>query len=303
MPHHHHHCHHGPVNYNRAFAIGVALNVVYVAVEAACGFAVNSLSLLADAGHNLSDVLGLLLAWGAHFLSGVKPTKRRTYGWGSTSILAAMFNGLLLLVAMGAIVWEAVQRLLVPSPVAGTMLMVVAGIGVLVNTATALLFLRGRHSDLNIKGAFLHMAADAGVSLAVVIGGAGIMLYGWHWLDPGLSLLISFVIVVGTWDLMRDSINLALHAVPADIDPVAVRKYLAELPGVTEVHDLHIWAISTRQAALTAHLVNPACNDNDSFLRDVCQELHDRFGIDHATLQLERGTTGIPCRLAAPDSV
>ena len=297
--------HHAPnhVNYHKAFAVGVALNAIYVVVEAGFGFAANSLALLADAGHNLSDVLGLLLAWAAHYLSQWKPTQRRTYGWRSTSILAALLNALILLIAVGGIAWEAIGRLFESTEVAAGTVMLVAGIGVLVNTATALLFLRGCKEDLNIKGAFLHMAADAGISVGVVLGGLSIIAFGWFWVDPALSLIIALVIFIGTWRLLKDSVNLILQAVPAGIDPTEVNKFLSNLPEVTDVHDLHIWAMSTAETALTAHLVTPDLHDNDAFLALTCGELHDRFGIEHATLQLEQGHHTSHCRLASPDVV
>jgi len=295
--------HHHAGGYNRAFAVGVALNVGFVVVEAGYGFAANSLSLLADAGHNLSDVLGLLLAWGAHRLSQVKPTERRTYGWRSSSILAALANALILLVAVGGIAWEAIRRLQEPQPVPGTTLIWVAGVGVVINTLTALLFLKGRHDDLNIKGAFLHMAADAAISLGVVLGGFGIEMTGRDWIDPALSLVVAAVIFWGTWDLMRDSVNLALHAVPKDIDPQKVRSFLLQRDGVEAVHDLHIWAMSTTETALTAHLVRPVGDDNDRFLAETSAELLERFGIDHTTLQLERELHAELCRQAPADAV
>lgn len=300
----HNHSHdHAPANFNTAFAVGVGLNTIYILVEAGYGIAVNSLALLADAGHNLSDVLGLLLAWAAHYLMKLKPTQRRTYGWRSSSILAALLNALLLLVAIGGIVWEAVGRFSEPAEIAGTTVMVVAGIGVIINTITALLFFKGRENDLNIRGAFLHMAADAGVSVAVVFGGLGIYLYGWLWLDPVLSILIAVVIFWGTWGLLKESVNLALQAVPSGIDPAAVHEYLATRDGVTEVHDLHIWAMSTTETALTAHLVMPDISPHgtDNFLHEICHELHDQFKIEHATLQIEQGTT--ECHLASRDVV
>ena len=307
MGHHHHHhghgCEHGRPDYNRAFAIGVALNVIYVGVEAVFGVLVDSLALLADAGHNLSDVLGLLLAWGAHYLSQLRPTERRTYGWRSSSILAALLNGLILLVAVGGISWEAIGRFFDPLPVAATAVMWVAGVGVAVNSLTALLFLRGRKEDLNIRGAYLHMVADAGISVGVVLAGLAIRLTGLTWIDPAISLVLAAVIFLGTWHLFRDSVNLALHAVPEGIDPAEVRDYLSELPGVTEVHDLHIWAMSTTETALTAHLIRPDANGNDEFLHRLCQELHDRFSIEHTTVQIERGETSSVCRLASPDVV
>lgn len=300
---HSHHGSHTGGSYHRAFAVGVVLNVAYVAVEAGYGFAANSLSLLADAGHNLSDVLGLLIAWGAHFLSRSKPTDRRTYGWRSTSILAALLNALLLLMAVGGIVWEAVRRLAEPQPVFPATLMWVAGVGVVVNTVTALLFLKGRREDLNIKGAFLHMAADAGVSAAVVLGGWGVYLTDWTRIDPILSLLIAVVIFLGTWELLRDSVNLALHAVPRGIDLNEVREFLLQCPGVEGIHDLHVWAMSTAETALTAHLIRPTGNDNDAFLAETAAGLHEQFGIDHATLQIERDYHGELCRQAPSDAV
>jgi cobalt-zinc-cadmium efflux system protein len=293
------HCHHQhAATYNRAFAIGIALNVGYVALEAGYGFAVNSLSLLADAGHNLSDVLGLLLAWGAHYLSQSRPTDRRTYGWRSSSILAALVNACVLLAAVGAIAWEAIRRFGSPQTVPGNVVVWVAGIGVVVNTVTALLFIKGRREDLNIQGAFLHMAADAGVSVAVVIGGWSIMATEQRWIDPALSLLVVAVIVWGTWGLLRDSTNLALHAVPKGIDPGRVRQFLLERPGVEAIHDLHIWAMSTTETALTAHLIRPEADDNDRFLAETSAELHEQFGIQHATLQLERELHAELCRQA-----
>ena len=280
--------HHGPAEYNRAFAIGVLLNSIYIAIEAGYGFATNSLALLADAGHNLSDVLSLLLAWGAHYLSSLAPSGRRTYGWRSTSILAALLNALLLLVAIGGIAWEAIARIGAPTEVAGTTLAVVAGIGVVINLGTALLFFGGRHDDLNIKGAYLHMAADAVVSLAVVISGIAIATMGWGWLDPAISLTIAVVIFWGTWSLLKASVNLALHAVPDGIDAAEVEEVLASLPGVTELHDLHIWGMSTTETALTAHIIRPTELNDDEFLRETAELLKDRFKITHATIQIER---------------
>ena len=279
---------HSPSDYNRAFAIGVALNVIYIVVEATYGFLAGSLALLADAGHNLSDVLGLLLAWGANYLVQRKPTQRHTYGWRKSTILAALTNAIILLVAMGGIAWEAVRRFSDPSPVAGKTVIIVAAIGVVINTATALLFLSGRKTDLNIRGAFLHMAADAGVSAGVVLAGVVILATGWPWIDPVVSLTITAIILVGTWGLLRDSFNLALDAVPAGIDPEAVKTYLSDLPGVTGVHDLHIWAMSTSETALTVHLVKPDARDDDALIEQASRELHDRFGIEHITIQWER---------------
>ena len=290
-PHHHTHDHghsHAPANYNRAFAIGIALNVVYIIVEATYGIITDSLALLADAGHNLSDVLGLLLAWGADFLAQRKPTGRHTYGWRKSTTLAALTNAIILLVAMGGVAWEAVQRFSDPLPVAGKTIIIVAAIGVVINTATALLFLSGRKQDLNIRGAFLHMAADAGVSAGVVLAGVVILSTGWLWIDPAVSLIITAIILAGTWGLLRDSFNLALDAVPAGIDPEAVKSYLSDLPGVKGVHDLHIWAMSTSETALTAHLLKPDAGDDDTLIEQAGRELHERFGIDHITIQWER---------------
>jgi len=279
---------HGPADYNRAFAIGIALNVTYVLVEATYGFLAGSLALLADAGHNLSDVLGLLLAWGANYLVQRKPTERHTYGWRKSTILAALTNAIILLVAMGGIAWEAVRRFNDPSPLAGKTIIIVAAIGVVINTATALLFLSDRKKDLNIRGAFLHMAADAGVSAGVVLAGVIILTTGWLWIDPAVSLVITAIILVGTWGLLRDSFNLALDAVPAGIDPEAVKSYLSDLPGVSGVHDLHIWAMSTSETALTVHLLKPDAGDDDTLIEQASRQLHDRFGIEHITIQWER---------------
>lgn len=296
MAHGHNHGHsHESAGYGRAFAIGAALNLGFVAAEAGFGLVSGSLALVADAGHNLSDVLGLLLAWGASLLVRRRPTLRRTYGLRRTSILAALANAVLLLVAIGAIAWEALRRFGDPGPVAGGTVIGVALVGVAVNGVTALLFMRGQRDDLNLRGAFLHMAADAGVSLGVAIAGVAILTTGWRWLDPLVSLAIVAVIFVGTWGLLRDSVNLALDAVPGEIDTDAVRRYLLNLPTVTDVHDLHIWAMSTTETALTAHLVLPGGHDGDALLARACRELHDRFGIEHSTLQVERGDPAFAC--------
>ncbi|MDO9695255.1 MAG: cation diffusion facilitator family transporter [Candidatus Latescibacteria bacterium] len=286
---------HAPHDYNRIFAVAVALNVGFVIVEAGFGVAAHSLALLADAGHNLGDVLGLLLAWGASRLVQRKPSQRRTYGWRSSSILAAMLNAGLLLVAVGGIAWEAVRRFGSPGEIAGGTVIWVAAAGVVLNTATALLFVAGRKHDLNLRAAFLHMAADAAVSAGVVVAAVVMLRTGWMWLDPTVSLVIAAVILVGTWGLLRESVDLALAAVPAGIDPAAVEAYLNELPGVTAVHDLHIWGMSTTESALTAHLVKPDPRDDDELLARACRELHDRFGIGHVTLQWERGGRPVPC--------
>jgi cobalt-zinc-cadmium efflux system protein len=286
----------------RPFAIGVLLNTAFALIEGALGLWFSSLALLADAGHNLSDVLGLVLAWGAMFLSRQRPSARRTYGLGRTSILAALANAILLYVAVGAIAWEAFQRLQAPEPVAPLALIVVAAIGVVINTATALLFLSRRHADINVRGAFLHMVADAAVSVGVVVGGLAIRATGWSWIDPLLGLIIAAVIAYSTWDLLWHALELALDTVPRGVDHRAVRAYLAGLPGVVEVHDLHIWALSTTETALTAHLVKPGAQVDDDWLHEVAHELHDRFGIAHATIQVETGQGTRGCRLA-PDQV
>jgi cobalt-zinc-cadmium efflux system protein len=288
--HHHGHGHsHAPPpgGWNRAFAIGVGLNLAFVAIETVYGLAADSLALLADAGHNFSDVGSLLLAWGATVLAARAPTPRRTYGWRRSTVLASIASGLLLLGAIAIIAVEAVGRLQSPAPVDGMTMIVVAGIGVLINTATALLFMGGRHGDLNIRAAFLHMAADAGISLGVVLGGVGVLLWGLAWLDPVLSLVIVAIIGWSTWALLREGLDLAIDAVPRGIDPVAVERYLGSRPGVVAVHDLHIWAMSTTEVALTAHLVMPGGSD-DGFLHAVTDDLRDRFRIPHATLQVER---------------
>ena len=295
--------HHAAPNYNRAFAIGVSLNIVFVIIEAGYGIVTNSLALVADAGHNLSDVLSLLLAWGANVLAARRPTPRRSYGFRRVTILASLLSAILLLMALGIIAWEALGRLQEPLPVSGMTILVVAGIGVLINTATALLFVSGRKHDLNIRGAYLHMAADAGVSLGVVIAGITIMATGWLWLDPTISLVITVIILISTWGLFRDSVNLALDSVPDNIDPMAVESYLTGLPDVAKVHDLHIWAMSTTEVALTAHLVVPQLTPDDSFLHRISHTLHDQFGIGHSTLQIERGEEEDFCQQAHPESV
>ena len=290
-----HHHHHPPPDYNRAFAAGVVLNVGFVIVEAVYGMMSDSLALLTDAGHNLSDVLGLLLAWGAAALAKKRPSPRRTYGFSRATIIASVFSGLLLMGAVGAIGWEAVNRLMEPAQPAGGTIMIVAAIGVVINTVTALFFMSGKDLDLNIRGAFLHMAADAAVSLGVVISGALILFYGMNWIDPAISLLIAGVIFLSTWGLLRDSLNLAVDAVPRNVDPKAVREYLAGLPGVLALHDLHIWPMSTTDTALTAHLVMDVFPDDDLFLNDVARELEIRFSIKHPTIQMERYDSDVVC--------
>jgi cobalt-zinc-cadmium efflux system protein len=290
--------HHAVPNYNRAFALGVTLNIGFVVVEAVFGFMSDSLALLTDAGHNLSDVLGLLLAWGAAALARRRPSARRTYGYSRATILASLFSGLLLMGAVGAIGWEAVNRLMEPTQPSGTTIMVVAAIGVLINTATALLFVSGKDRDLNIRGAFLHMAADAAVSFGVVLAGMLIWMYGLNWIDPLISLVIAGVILLSTWGLLRDSLNLAVDAVPPGVNPEAVRSFLTDLPGVEELHDLHIWPLSTTDTALTAHLVMMPFPDSDQFLHDVSIQLEERFGIHHPTIQIERPDSDVICHQA-----
>jgi len=292
----HDHHDHAPANFNAAFGIGIGLNLAFVAIEAYYGWKVNSLALLADAGHNLSDVIGLVLAWGGALAGRLRPDARHTYGWKRASILAAFVNALLLLVAMGSLAWEAVHRLQSPQPIEGVTIMVVAGIGIVVNTATALLFMRGSQQDLNIRGAFLHMAADALVSAGVVVAGGLALWFGWNWLDPVVSLVIAAVIVLGTWSLFRQSLHLLFDGVPEHVDLHAVRALLAGLPGVAQVSDLHVWAMGTSETALTAHLVMPAGGGDDAFLRRATEALHTRFDIHHVTLQVTREAlhTGCP---------
>ncbi len=283
-------------NYNKAFLVGIILNVLYILVEVFYGLLINSMALLADAGHNLSDVLGLLLAWGAAYLAKTASSKKRTYGLRKSTILAALFNAILLMIAVGAISIEAIRKFISPQPVQGLTMMVVAGVGVLINAVTAAFFMRGREKDLNIKGAFLHMAADAGVSLGVVIAGFIIYSTGWLWVDPAISLLIVLVITIGTWGLLKDSFYLSMDAVPKDIDFQEVENYLNGINGVTEVHDLHIWAMSTTETALTAHLVIPDETKDDYFLKKICDDLHSKFGIEHSTIQTEKSAQSSNCK-------
>jgi cobalt-zinc-cadmium efflux system protein len=277
-----------PENFGTAFAIGTALNVAYVVAQVVFGIAAHSLALLADAGHNFGDVLGLLLAWGAIHLGKTRPTARRTYGLGRSSILAALANAILLLLAVGGITWEAVRRFSNPGEVGAKTVIIVAALGIVINGVTAMLFFRGHKRDLNIKGAFLHMAADAAVSAGVVVAGIIIVFTGWHWIDPVTSLAINAIIVWGTWGLLRQSISMALDLVPANVDPAAVRRYLEALQGVAAVHDLHIWPLSTTRTALTVHLEMPEGSAGDEFLHAVCEHLHCDFGIEHSTIQIEQ---------------
>ncbi|RAR64006.1 cobalt-zinc-cadmium efflux system protein [Paraburkholderia unamae] len=299
--HGHHHHHHAPVaGHGRAFAIAVALNVVIVVVQTVYGVIAQSTALLADAGHNLSDVLGLLLAWGAAWLATRRPSAQFTFGFGSSSILASLANAALLLIACGAILAQAISRLLHPAPVAGLDVFVVATIGIVVNGFSAWLFVRGQKDDLNIRGAFLHMAADAGVSAAVAISGLAILATGRTWIDPLMSIVVVLVIVYGTWGLLRESVRLALAAVPANVDIVSVRAFLAQQEGVVDVHDLHVWALSTTGCALTAHLVMPTGHPGDAALDRIVETLNARFGMRHATLQVDLGTSEHRCALDMP---
>jgi cobalt-zinc-cadmium efflux system protein len=292
---------HAPASFGTAFAVGIALNLTFVAVEFVYGVLANSMALVADAGHNLSDVLSLAIAWIASVLARRPPSSRLTYGLGGSSIVAALFNAVLLLVAVGAIAWEAILRLFHPEPVASGTVMIVAAVGIVINGATAWLFASGRKGDLNIRGAFLHMVADAAVSAGVVAAAAVILLTGWLWLDPLTSLVVVGLIVWGTWGLLRDSLAMSVSAVPAAIDPEAVRRYLESRPGVAAVHDLHIWPMSTTETALTAHLVLPGGHPGDEFLMQATTELKRRFGIGHTTLQIEVSAE-TACQLA-PDHV
>jgi cobalt-zinc-cadmium efflux system protein len=299
-PHTHseeHHHHPAPNNQGLTFAITIFLNLAFVGVEFVYGFMVNSTALIADAGHNVSDVLGLLLSWGAIILARRQPSKRYTYGLRSTSILAALANAMLLLVACGAIAWEAVHRFSQPPAIAGLTISVVAGVGIAINGLSALLLMKGSKGDLNIRSAYLHMAADTAVSLAVVIAGIAMLYTGWYWLDPAISLVIVVVIVIGTWGLLRESLHLALSAVPTLIDAPAIDAYLSQLEGVTDIHDLHIWGLSTTENALTVHLVMPSGHPGDAFMDACVLTLKERFSVHHSTLQIELGTTNHACSL------
>jgi len=297
--HDHGHHHHAPRDFGMAFAIGIALNFGFVVVEAVYGVLAHSMALLADAGHNLSDVLALALAWGASRLARRGPSARYTYGLRSTSILAALFNAALLFVVTGGIIWESIQRLVNPEPVAATIVMWVALVGIGVNAVSAIPFAKSG-GDLNIRAAFVHLAADAGISLGVVIAALVTIATGWLWLDPVMGIAIALVIIVGTWGLLRDSVGMALNAVPAHIDPARVKAYLAKLSGVSEVHDLHIWAMSTTETALTVHLVMPKGHPGDAFTAEICKELREHYRVHHTTVQIETGAQ--PCELA-PDHV
>jgi cobalt-zinc-cadmium efflux system protein len=299
---HGHHHHHAPASYDEAFAVGIVLNTVYVFLCVFYGFAAHSLALVADAGHNLGDVLGLVLAWMGSWLSRRPPSKTRTYGLGRSSILASLVNAVTLLVATGGIAWSAALRLFNPGHVDTHVVMKIAALGILLNTGTALMFMRGREKDINIRGAFLHMAFDAALSLGVLVSAVIIRHTGWQWLDPAVSILISAVIASECFRMLREAVNLTLDAVPAGIDRGAVEDFLKGLPGVSGIHDLHIWPISTTSVALTAHLVRPEGHTDDAWLFAACAHLGEKFGIDHPTLQVEKSTDPAACRLA-PDEV
>jgi cobalt-zinc-cadmium efflux system protein len=305
--HAHGHAHgghaHGPPGKGNAFAIGIGLNLTFVLVEVVAGLFAHSVALLADAGHNFGDVLGLGLAWGAAALAQRKPSLRRTYGLRRTTIVASVTNALTLLFITGGLAWESVRRLFVPTVVASKVVIVVALVGTVINVLAALPFLAGRARDLNIRSAFTHLAADAALSLGVAVAGVVVLYTGWAWVDPAMSIVLAVTILAGTWSLMRGSLDLMLDAVPEGIDPAAVRGFLAALPGVVEIHDLHIWAMSTTETALTAHLVMPHAANAPTFLADACKAIHERFGIDHATLQVDHEEAPHPCRLSAGEGV
>ncbi|MBN1154600.1 cation transporter [candidate division KSB1 bacterium] len=292
MSHDHHH---QRANFDRAFIIGITLNVIFVIVEAGFGLLSDSLALIADAGHNFSDVISLLLALGASMLARKAATEKRTYGLRKATVMASLGSAILLLVALGGITQEAIRRFANPTPVAGTTIFVVAAIGFVINTITALLFFKGQKHDLNIKGAFLHMAADAAVSMGVVFAGVLVLLTGWVWIDPVISLLIVIVILIGTWKLLKDSLNYAMDAVPESVDIAKVKNYLLSFDTVDCIHDLHVWPLSTTEIALTVHLVVKDAHLDNSFLRNVQQHLQDHFGIDHTTIQIESSTDEYKC--------
>lgn len=300
MSHSHSHQHHFQ-SHNQAFALGVGLNIGFVVVEATYGWLANSLALIADAGHNLSDVLGLLLAWGASYLATQKPSRTRTYGLRRSTIMASATSTLLLLLALGGICWEAFERLLNPTATQGLTVIVVATIGVAINTATAMLFMKDRKKDLNIRAAYLHMAADAGISAGVVVAGGIILLTGWNWLDPIISLLIVIVIFFGSWGLLKDSLSLSIDAVPDNIHLPDVERYFKSLKWVSGIHDLHIWALSTTESALTVHLVTDQTCENNKHLLEIQHHLHDEFDIEHSTIQIEQKDENFNCMLDKPE--
>lgn len=288
---------HSVVNLSKKFKIGIILNLVYVAVEFTFGILSSSMALIADAGHNLGDILGLLLAWGASQLAKAKPTENRTYGYRKSTILAAFFNSIFLLIAVGAILIESIRRFAEPEPVAGTTMIFVAAAGVIINGATALIFFKGKDHDINVKGAFLHMAADAAVSLGVAAGGIAILFTGLIWIDPAISLFIVLIITISTWGLLKDSFLMSVDAVPKGIRLIEIRDYFLSLDGVKEVHDLHVWGMSTTEIALTVHLVMPDIIPADNFLKMICKDLHDKFEIDHPTIQIEKNAQAAKCQI------
>jgi cobalt-zinc-cadmium efflux system protein len=298
---HDHHRHAAAENVGRAFLLGIALNLSFVAVEVVCGLLAHSMALVADAAHNFGDVLGLGLSWGATALARLKPSSRRTFGFRRSTIVASAANALILLFVTGGLTWESIRRLFEPGRPRGLTMIVVAIVGAVVNGVSALLFMRGREKDLNLRSAFLHLASDAALAVGVAIAGGVILLTGWLWVDPLVSIVLALTILLGTWSLMSKSLNLMLDAVPERIDPDEVRAFLGKLPEVVEVHDLHIWAMSTTETALTAHLVMPGAPCSPSFLSDACRQLHDRFGIEHSTLQIDPQEA--PCALAPDDVV
>lgn len=299
--HHGHHHHHGdPNTMGRAFAIAIVLNLGFVGIEFFYGFLANSTALMADAGHNLSDVLGLMLAWGAAILARRAPNQRYTYGLRSTSMLAALFNAMLLMAACGGIAWQAVQQLLDPDPVAGATVSVVAGIGILVNGFSAWLFMAGSKDDINIRGAYLHLAADAAISLGVLVAGVLVRFTGWNWLDPAVSMVIVAIIVVSTWSLLKQSLRMMLAAVPDNVDRSSIEHFLRNRPGVSEVCDLHIWAMSTTENALTVQLVTPAGYPGDGAIDAISKALREEYAIQHSTLQVRTGASAQECCLTTP---
>ena len=287
--HGHGHHHHAPGDFgDKRYLIGIGLNLAFVVAEAVAGVLSNSTALFADASHNMSDVLGLALAGGAAWLAAKPSSARRTYGFGKATVFAALINGLLLVFATGAIVWEAVHRLMHPEAVKGVTVMITAGLGVLINGATALMFMRGREGDANVRAAFMHMAADAVISVGVIVAGLLVTFTGAQWIDPAASIVIVMVILWGTWGLLRDATDMALDAAPRSVDIPKLRAFLASQPGVAEVHDLHVWSMGAASCAMTAHLVMPEVGDNDAFLKGLCRQIDRKFDIDHATFQIER---------------
>jgi len=288
---------HDVTNYNRSFALGITLNIIFVIIEVIYGISADSMALIADAGHNLSDVMSLLLAWGANRLATKHPTSNRTYGFRRVTILASLISAVLLLVALGGITYETLERLFNPQAVDASTVIIVAAIGVVINTATALLFIKGQKHDLNIRAAYLHMAADAGISFGVVLAGIAILFTGWLWLDPVISLFIVIVILISTWALLKESINLSIDAVPQGINITGIHNYLSTLNNITSIHDLHVWALSTTEVALTVHLVTVDNSINNSFLEEIQRNLHDKFDVEHSTIQVESATDENCCLL------